>query len=101
MNGRRMSAAAARTGGSSLINGILYPRNALDYVTGPPKAWKTDLTWIACLTSKKAETRDIGGNDYHGGDGPVSVTTPRAATTCFTMRWWKPACEDYRRRLNG
>jgi len=26
---------------------------------------------------RKAETRDIGPNDYHGGDGPVSVTTPK------------------------
>ncbi len=25
----------------------------------------------------KAETRDIGENDYHGGDGPVSVTTSK------------------------
>ncbi|MEM8266369.1 GMC family oxidoreductase N-terminal domain-containing protein, partial [Morganella morganii] len=27
---------------------------------------------------RKAETRDIGPNDYHGGEGPVSVTTPKA-----------------------
>ena len=26
---------------------------------------------------RKAETRDIGANGYHGGDGPVSVTTPK------------------------
>ncbi len=25
----------------------------------------------------KAETRDVGENDYHGGDGPVSVTTSK------------------------
>ena len=26
---------------------------------------------------RKSETRDIGANDYHGGEGPVSVTTPK------------------------
>ncbi|WP_200856763.1 GMC family oxidoreductase N-terminal domain-containing protein, partial [Klebsiella pneumoniae] len=26
---------------------------------------------------RKAETRDVGENDYHGGDGPVSVTTSK------------------------
>ena len=38
-----------------------------------------DWTYLDCLPYfRKAETRDIGPNDYHGGDGPVSVTTPKA-----------------------
>lgn len=38
-----------------------------------------DWTYPDCLPYfRKAETRDIGPNDYHGGDGPVSVTTPKA-----------------------
>ena len=37
-----------------------------------------DWTYLDCLPYfRKAETRDIGPNDYHGGDGPVSVTTPK------------------------
>ncbi len=35
-------------------------------------------SYLDCLPYyRKAETRDIGPNDYHGGDGPVSVTTPK------------------------
>jgi choline dehydrogenase-like flavoprotein len=35
-------------------------------------------SYLDCLPYyRKAETRDIGANDYHGGDGPVSVTTPK------------------------
>jgi choline dehydrogenase len=38
-----------------------------------------DWSYLDCLPYfKKAETRDIGPNDYHGGNGPVSVTTPKA-----------------------
>jgi choline dehydrogenase len=38
-----------------------------------------DWTYLDCLPYfRKAETRDIGPNDYHGGEGPVSVTTPKA-----------------------
>lgn len=37
-----------------------------------------DWSYLNCLPYfRKAETRDIGANDYHGGDGPVSVTTPK------------------------
>ncbi len=35
-------------------------------------------SYLDCLPYyRKAEARDIGPNDYHGGDGPVSVTTPK------------------------
>ena len=38
-----------------------------------------DWSYADCLPYyKKAETRDIGGNDYHGDAGPVSVATPKA-----------------------
>ncbi len=33
---------------------------------------------IVCLTIARAESRDIGANDYHGDHGPVSVATPKA-----------------------
>ena len=37
-------------------------------------------SYLDCLPYyRKAETRDVGENDYHGGDGPVSVTTSKPA----------------------
>lgn len=82
MNNRRMQCGRGKgLGGSSLINGMCYIRgNAMDYDN-----WATqdplleNWTYQDCLPYfKKAETRDIGGNDYHGDSGPVSVTTPKA-----------------------
>jgi choline dehydrogenase len=40
--------------------------------------WKTGAISTCLPYFRKAETRDIGPNDYHGGEGPVSVTTPKA-----------------------
>ena len=82
MNDRRMECGRGKgLGGSSLINGMCYIRgNALDYDSWAQLAW-TWVTWSYhdCLPYfRKAETRDIGENDYHGGDGPLSVTTPKA-----------------------
>lgn len=82
MNNRRMQCGRGKgLGGSSLINGMCYIRgNAMDYdnwAAQDPllKNW----TYQDCLPYfKKAETRDIGGNDYHGDSGPVRVTTPKA-----------------------
>src|SRR5690606_35723465 len=67
-------------GGSSLINGMCYIRgNALDYDNWAKRSGLEDWHYRNCLPYfRKAETRDIGPNDYHGGDGPVSVTTPKA-----------------------
>ncbi len=81
MNNRRMDCGRGKgLGGSSLINGMCYIRgNALDYDNWATMAGLEDWTYLDCLPYfRKAETRDIGANDYHGGDGPVSVTTPKA-----------------------
>ncbi|SHL13053.1 choline dehydrogenase [Halomonas caseinilytica] len=80
MNGRRMECGRGKgLGGSSLINGMCYIRgNALDYDNWAKRDGLEDWTYADCLPYfRKAETRDIGPNDYHGGDGPVSVTTPK------------------------
>ncbi|WAS99744.1 choline dehydrogenase [Rouxiella chamberiensis] len=81
MNNRRMECGRGKgLGGSSLINGMCYIRgNAMDFDN-----WATDpalgnWSYLDCLPYfRKAETRDIGENDFHGGDGPVSVATPKA-----------------------
>lgn len=82
MNNRRMQCGRGKgLGGSSLINGMCYIRgNAMDYDNWAAQdPLLSNWTYQDCLPYfKKAETRDIGGNDYHGDSGPVSVTTPKA-----------------------
>ncbi|WP_187331796.1 GMC family oxidoreductase N-terminal domain-containing protein, partial [Pseudomonas endophytica] len=81
MDGRRMECGRGKgLGGSSLINGMCYIRgNALDYDGWAKNPGLEDWSYLDCLPYfRKAETRDIGPNDYHGGEGPVSVTTPKA-----------------------
>ncbi|TFH87997.1 choline dehydrogenase [Billgrantia azerbaijanica] len=81
MDGRRMECGRGKgLGGSSLINGMCYIRgNALDYDNWAEAPGLADWSYRDCLPYfRKAESRDIGANAYHGGDGPVSVTTPKA-----------------------
>ena len=80
MNNRRMECGRGKgLGGSSLINGMCYIRgNALDYDGWAERKGLENWSYFDCLPYfKKAESRDIGANDYHGGDGPTSVTTPK------------------------
>jgi choline dehydrogenase len=80
MNHRRMECGRGKgLGGSSLINGMCYIRgNALDYDGWARIKGLEDWTYLDCLPYfKKAETRDVGPNAYHGGDGPVHVTTSK------------------------
>jgi choline dehydrogenase len=80
MNNRRMECGRGKgLGGSSLINGMCYIRgNALDYDGWAQRPGLADWTYADCLPYfRKAETRDIGPDDYHGGDGPLSVTTAK------------------------
>ncbi|PJI46864.1 MAG: choline dehydrogenase [Pseudomonas sp.] len=81
MNNRRMECGRGKgLGGSSLINGMCYIRgNAMDFDGWAQEKGLEDWTYLDCLPYfRKAETRDIGANDFHGGSGPVSVTTPKA-----------------------
>ena len=80
MNNRRMECGRGKgLGGSSLINGMCYIRgNAMDLDQWSTHKGLEDWAYADCLPYyRKAETRDIGANDYHGGEGPVSVTTPK------------------------
>ncbi|YCH28700.1 choline dehydrogenase [Erwinia sp. D4-22] len=80
MNDRRMECGRGKgLGGSSLINGMCYIRgNALDYDGWAKKAGLESWSYLHCLPYfRRAEKRDIGENDYHGGDGYLSVTTPK------------------------
>ncbi|ARU86876.1 choline dehydrogenase [Pseudomonas sp. M30-35] len=80
MNNRRMECGRGKgLGGSSLINGMCYIRgNAMDYDGWAKNTGLEDWSYLDCLPYfRKAESRDIGANAYHGGDGPVSVCTPK------------------------
>lgn len=80
MNGRRMTQGRGKgLGGSSLINGMVYIRgNAMDYDGWAENKSLENWSYADCLPYfRKAETYDKGANDYHGGDGPLHVTTPK------------------------
>lgn len=80
MGNRRMECGRGKgLGGSSLINGMCYIRgNALDYDGWASRPGLQDWSYRDCLPYfRKAETRDIGANDYHGDSGPLRVTTPK------------------------
>ncbi|KGA28408.1 choline dehydrogenase [Pectobacterium odoriferum] len=80
MNNRRMECGRGKgLGGSSLINGMCYIRgNAMDFDNWASMPGLEDWSYLDCLPYfRKAETRDVGSNDYHGASGPVSVTTPK------------------------
>ncbi|CAG9417467.1 TPA: choline dehydrogenase [Providencia alcalifaciens] len=81
MNNRRMECGRGKgLGGSSLINGMCYIRgNAMDFDSWAEAPGLEDWDYAHCLPYfRKAETRDIGANDYHGDQGPVSVATPKS-----------------------
>lgn len=81
MNNRRMDCGRGKgLGGSSLINGMCYIRgNALDFDHWAKLPGLENWTYLDCLPYfKKAEQRDAGANDYHGGAGPIHVTTAKA-----------------------
>ncbi|WP_130835831.1 choline dehydrogenase [[Erwinia] mediterraneensis] len=81
MNNRRMECGRGKgLGGSSLINGMCYIRgNAMDLDNWAAQSGMENWSYLNCLPYyRKAETRDIGANDYHGDSGPVCVATPKA-----------------------
>lgn len=81
MNHRVMDCGRGKgLGGSSLINGMCYIRgNALDFDHWAQQPGLENWGYLDCLPYfKKAEQRDAGGNDYHGGNGPIHVTTAKA-----------------------
>lgn len=78
LGGRTMHCPRGRVlGGSSSINGMAYVRgNALDYDRWAQQdSGLSDWDYAHCLPYfKKTETRDVGGDDYRGDQGPLHVT---------------------------
>ena len=87
LGGRIMHCPRGRVyGGSSSINGMVYIRgNALDYDRWAKQdASLADWDYRHCLPYfRKAETRDVGGDDYHGNQGPLHVTKGNSKNPLF------------------
>jgi len=78
MDGRRMYCPRGKTlGGSSAINGMAYIRgHARDYDRWARTNGMEGWSYRHCLPYfKKSETHEtLGGDPYHGDDGPLYVT---------------------------
>lgn len=107
LDGRRVHCPRGRVlGGSSSINGMVYIRgNALDY-----DGWALEDPSLAnwdyrhCLPYfRKAETREGGGDDYHGSDGPLHVSRGNGAGPLFAafIKAGRQAGYPYTDDLNG
>ena len=86
MDGRRMDCPRGKVmGGSSSINGMVYIRgNPLDYDDWARIPGLETWAYPSCLPYfRRAETRDTGPDDYHGGDGPLPVTRSAPANPLF------------------
>ena len=86
MDGRRMDCPRGKViGGSSSINGMVYIRgNPLDYDEWARIPGLGSWSYPHCLPYfRRAETRDTGPDDYHGGDGPLPVTRSAPANPLF------------------
>ena len=86
MDGRRMDCPRGKVlGGSSSINGMVYIRgNPLDYDEWARIPGLEHWSYPHCLPYfRKAETRDTGSDDYHGGDGPLPVTRSQPSNPLF------------------
>lgn len=78
LNGRRLPCMQGKgVGGSSLIDDMSYLRgNPEDLECWAAHEGLAEWSYAHCLPYyRKAESRDIGANDYHGNDGPITVTT--------------------------
>jgi len=107
LGGRKMHCPRGKVfGGSSSINGMCYLRgNALDYDRWAKEdSALSQWSYQHCLPYfKKCETRNIGGDDYHGDSGPLSVTKGEANNPLFQawMQAGQQAGYPYTEDMNG
>jgi choline dehydrogenase len=77
LNNRRLNCPRGKgLGGSSSINGLVYVRgNALDFEHWKEEEGASGWGYADVLPYfKRAEGRAEGGNEYRGGDGPLSTS---------------------------
>jgi len=86
MNGRRIYQPRGKVlGGTSCINGMIYIRgNAMDFDRWARADGLEAWDYAHCLPYfQRAENRLIGGDDYHGDEGPLYLTTPECDNPLF------------------
>jgi choline dehydrogenase len=86
MEQRRMYCPRGRVlGGSSSINGMAYVRgHARDYDRWAQSDGMRGWSYADCLPYfKKAESLDLGGDQYRGGDGPLKVSAGKMRNPLF------------------
>jgi choline dehydrogenase len=86
MNGRRIYQPRGKVlGGTSCINGMIYIRgNALDFNRWASVDGLEAWDYAHCLPYfQRAENRLIGGDDYHGDEGPLYLNTPACDNPLF------------------
>ncbi len=106
LDGRRVHCPRGKTiGGSSSINGMVYIRgNAQDYNGWAEQRNLPDWTYAHCLPYfKKAETREVGGDDYRGAEGPLHVHTGACENPLYNafIEAGKQAGYPYTADMNG
>ncbi len=85
MDGRRMYCPRGKVvGGSSSINGMIYIRgHARDYDRWAQMGL-SGWSYADCLPYfRKAQTHELGPDDYRGGDGPLYVNAGRMDNPLF------------------
>jgi choline dehydrogenase len=85
MDGRSMYCPRGRViGGSSSINGMVYIRgHARDYDRWAQMGL-TGWSYAGCLPYfRKAQTHELGPDDYRGGDGPLHVSAGKMDNPLF------------------
>ena len=72
-------------GGSSSINGMIYIRgNAMDYEKWSKDPGMENWDYANCLPYfKRAETRLMGADEYHGVNGPLALETGPCTNPLF------------------
>jgi len=106
LNGRRVYQPRGKVlGGSSTINGMIFIRgNPLDFDQWARRPGLEKWDYAHALPYfKKLENRLIGGDDYRGDEGPLSLTTPECNSPLFDafFRATQEAGYPYTEDVNG
>ena len=79
LNGRQLPWPRGKVlGGSSSLNGLLYVRGQPEDYDGWRQAGNTGWGWDDVLPCfRRSERQERGADEYHGADGPLSVSNMR------------------------
>lgn len=100
LNGRSLNWPRGKVlGGSSALNGLLYVRGQPEDYDGWRQAGNTGWGWDDVLPYfRKSENQERGENEYHGKDGPLSVSNMRLSRRICDE--WVEAAQNAGHRFN-